>query len=366
MKMTSTCAALFTVAVIAIACSEPTASSSSPDFSIRAARPAPPPASSITVLALGTLPYSGSLDGAPIATALNNGSSRSNTRAAGYTRYGTTPEYPFTWTLSSGISPLNVVENGHSWPYGVSDNGLIVGEISPGTGNRAFIVTANGSMSYLPVPAGTSHSGARGVSADGACISGYISNAQRGFAVLWRNGVLEIVGEGMASGVSNDCLAVSGTAGGRAAVWRSSGSEWTLETLPSAGRGTVFPNGGRLYSEGTDISPNGEYVSGRRVDSATSIAVVWRRVNGQWIPGDMPGKTLYAFGVDNSGRAVGNSASGEPMLWTRSMSGSYSAQLLPPLERSSQGWANAINELGQVVGRSRNRQGWQPVMWTIN
>jgi uncharacterized membrane protein len=279
--------------------------------------------------------------------------------------YGTTREYPFTWTLSSGIAPLNVVEDGYSWPYGVSDNGLIVGEFSNQAGNHAFVVTANGPMSYLPVPTGTIYSGARGVSADGACIVGYISNGSEGSAVLWRNGVLETIGEGMTSGVTNDCLAVSGAAGGHAAVWKLSGSTWTLDTLPSAGRGTVLSNGERFYSEATDISPSGEYVSGRRVDGSTSYAVVWQRVNGEWIPTDMPGKTLYAFGVDNSGRAVGNGSS-EPMVWTRSSSGTYSAQRLPPLERNTQGWANAINELGQVVGRSRSRLGWQPVMWTIN
>jgi uncharacterized membrane protein len=298
--------------------------------------------------------------------AVNNGSSRATTRVAGYTHYGTTPEYPFTWTLSSGIAPLNVVADGYSWPYGVSDAGLIVGEFSNGTGNRAFVVTANGPMSYLQIPAGTTHSGASGISADGSCVSGYIINAQGGFAVLWRNGVVEIIGPGSATGVTNDCLAVSGSAGGRAAVWRSNGSSWTLETLPSAGRGMAARNGGRVYSQGTDISPNGEYVSGRRVDSTTSYAVVWRRVDSEWVPRDMPGKTIYAFGVDNSGRAVGHSDSGEPMLWTRSTTGSYSAQVLPPLERSTQGWPAAINELGQVVGRSRTRLGWQPAIWTIN
>jgi hypothetical protein len=357
---------VFTVAAIASACSEPTASPSSAEFPIRAAKPAPPVAFPITVLSLGSLPYSGSLPGAPIALALNNGSSRSATRAAGYTHYGTTAEYPFTWTLSSGISPLDVVEDGYSWPSGVSDAGLIVGEFSNGTGNRAFVVTVNGAMSYLPIPAGTLHSGASAVSADGACVSGYVINAQGGFAALWRNGVIEIVGPGSATGVTNDCLVVSGSSEGRAAVWRSSGSSWTVETLPSAGRGMLLRSGGRLYSQGTDISPNGEYVSGRRVDSTTSYAVVWRRVDGEWIPRDMPGATVYAFGVDNSGRAVGGNASGEPMLWTRSTSGSYSAQRLPSLGRSTQGWAGAINELGQVVGRSRTHQGWQPVIWTIN
>ena len=357
---------VFTVAAITSACSEPTGSPLSPDFSIRAAKPAPPPASPITVLALGSLPYSGKLPGAPIAMAINNGASRPDTRVAGYTHYGTTAEYPFTWTLSSGISPLDVVENGYSWPFGVSDAGLIVGEFSNGTGNRAFVVTADGAMSYLPTPAGTAHAGASGVSADGTCISGYISNAQGGFAVLWRNGVLETVGQGSASDVTNDCLVVSGSAAGRAAVWRWSGSSWTLVTLPSSGRGILLRSGARIYSEGTDISPYGEYVSGRRVDSTTSYAVVWHRVDGEWIPSDMPGKTIYAFGVDNTGRAVGHNTSGEPMLWTRSPSGSYSGQRLPSLGRSTQGWPAAINELGQVVGRSRSQAGWQPVMWTVN
>jgi hypothetical protein len=49
------------------------------------------------------------------------------------------------------------------------------------------------------------------------------------------------------------------------------------------------------------------------------------------------------------------------VVWTPDSQGSYSAQVLPPLERSRNGWAAAINELGQVSGRS----GYKPVLWTL-
>ena len=355
------------VAVAQLACTENPTAVGSPDLSVREARPAPPPPPSITVVSLGTLPYTVNTSGAsPIAMALNNGATRADTRAAGYTPYGTIRDHPFTWTQSTGMVPLDRGLSSYAWPYGLSDNGITVGEGGTSAGNRAFSVTAGGSMSYLPVLPNSTSSAATGISADGACISGSNSTSVGGSAVLWRNGVQEVVGPGSATGVSNDCLVVSGDTGGRAAVWRNVAGTWTLEQLPSNGAGTTTPSGSILYSESTDISPNGEYVAGRRLDGRYSYAVVWHHTSSGWTSTDMPGKTIYAFGVDNSGRAVGHNSSSEPMVWTRTSDGTYTAQLLPPLERSTLGWPAAINELGQVSGRSRSREfGWVPVIWTI-
>lgn len=351
-------------AAAAAACSDAPTSSAPTDLSIRAGR-STPPAPSITVVALGSLPYTGDNVGAPTATALNNESTRAATRVAGSTRYETIPERPFTWTSASGIAPIQLPEKHFGWPYGVSDNGLIVGETNTSAGLRAFAVTAGTMGSYLPLPADATAGGASGISADGACISGWISGSSGGQAVIWRNGTVEIVGQGSAADVSNDCQVVTGNSGGRGAIWRNVGGVWTLEQLPSAGRGTKFQSGRMVYSEAADVSPSGEYVAGNRRDSAMTYAVVWRATSAGWVPTDMPGSTLYALGVDNNGRAVGISAANEPMVWTRGSNGAYTAKVLPGLERSTLGWAAAINELGQVAGRSRNRSGWQPVLWTI-
>ena len=349
-----------------VACAEPTAVTQNSDLTIRAGKPAPPP-SNITVQALGTLPYSGNMGSSAIGMSLNNGATRADTRVAGYTPYGTIKEFPFTWTSSSGMSPLAVIDNGYGWPMGVSDAGLIVGEMAIfGGGNRAFTVTAGGPMTYLPVPGDATYSRASGVSADGSCMSGYLGAGGRGYAVVWINGVLDTLGSGSATGISNDCTTVSGISAGRAAVWRLAGGEWVSQVLPSAGKGSVTSSGGVLYSESTDISPNGEYVAGRRLDGKYTYAVVWRYVSGSWIVTDMPGSNFYAFGVDNSGRAVGNSSSGQPMLWTRTIDGTYTATVLPSVGRNTSGWAAAINELGQISGRSQSRDGSVAVMWTVN
>ena len=344
-----------TVCILAIitqaACTGDPTAADSPDISLRMAKPSPPPPpSGITVTYLGSLPISrGTYSAGSIGAALNNGSTRSTTRVAGHTAYGTTQEYPFTWTAQSGMVPLSVIDVGHSWPTGVSDNGLIVGEFSNGTGNRAFVVSAGAPMTYLPVPTGTNYAAASGISADGTCISGAVRTAAGFHAVVWRNGVVEILGPGWATGVSNDCLSVSGNSAG-AVVWRNNSGAWTVDALPAQGS-----------TETTDISPNAEYVSGRRVSAGVSYAVVWHYSVGGWSATDMPGATMYAFGVSNLGRAVGNGAAGEPMVWTRDSNGAYSAQVLPPLERNNTGWAAAINELGQVSGRSGNKA----VLWTL-
>ena len=339
------------IAVIAqLSCAENPTAVDSPDITVRMAKPAPappPPTTGITVISLGSLAYSrNSGPGFPSGSALNNGSTRSTTRVAGYTAYGTTREYPFTWTAQSGMVPLSVIDVGYTWPYGVSDNGVIVGEFSNGNGNRAFVVSAGGPMTYLPVPSGTTYSAATGISADGTCISGTVRTGGISYAVVWRSGALETIGAGFSHGVSNDCLVVAGDA----LIWRNVSGIWTSESLPAQGSAEV-----------TDISPNGQYVAGRRVSGGIPYAVVWSYTSGAWIATDMPGATMYAFGVSNSGRAVGHGAAGEPMVWTRDSNGAYSAQLLPPFERSTSGWPAAINELGQVSGRS----GYKPVLWTL-
>jgi hypothetical protein len=353
------------VTLLASACAEHPAAVVSPDLSVRAAKPVQPPQSGITVTALGTLPYSDGRRTADdgIALALNNGTSRSATRVGGWTRYGTNRRHPFTWTQETGISPLAVVEARPGWVQGVSDNGIMVGEINSSAGTQPFVVTATGPMSYLPVPAGSSGR-ATGISADGTCITGSVSDGTSGNAVIWRNGVLEMLGTGTAMGVTNDCLAVAGSSQGRAVTWRNVEGSWIVEVLPERGPNSSFV-GPVVSTEATDMSPNGEYVSGRRADSASSSAVVWRRTVSGWVATDMPGPSSYAFGVDNSGRAVGNGLNDEPVLWTRGSTGAYSAQVLPSLTRNTRGWAAAINELGQVVGRSSNRYGVQPVIWNL-
>jgi hypothetical protein len=358
---------ILVAAIALVACEESTAPTSTSDLAARYAKPAPTP-SNIAVQLLGALPYTGRDGGAAIGMALNNGTTRSATRVAGYTPYGTISEYPFTWTLASGMQPLQTIDPGYGWPSGVSDAGVIVGEMARfnSAGNRAFVVSVDGVMSYLPVPADTRNSRASGISADGACISGSFTNsAGASFAVVWRNGALDTLGTGSATGVSNDCGIASGNADGRGVVWRFNGTDWISGQLPSAGKGSLVGEN-TVYSETADISPNGLYVAGRRLDGRTSHAEVWRYDGAQWIATDLPGTTLYAFGVDNNGRAVGHNAKSEPTLWTRSSSGTYSAQILPSVGRSTLGWPAAINELGQVSGRSKSSDGWRAVIWTIN
>ena len=343
------------IAIIAqVSCTGDPTAVDSPDISVRMAKPTPPPpppTSGISVVSLGSLPFSRSINGGwPIGLALNTGSTRSTTRVAGYTAYGTTREHPFTWTAQSGIVPLSVIDAGYSWPQGVSDNGVIVGEFSNGNGNRAFVVSAGAPMTYLPVPSGTTYSAATGISADGTCISGTVKVGAVYHAVLWRNRVLEIIGTGFAYGVSNDCLVVAGDGEPGAVVWRHNAGAWTVEALSASGWGKV-----------SDISPNAEYVAGRRVSGGISNAVVWHYSSSGWTATDMPGAATYAFGVSNSGRAVGHSSASQPMVWTRDSNGGYSAQMLPPLGTSTSGWPAAINELGQISGRSGNK----PVLWTL-
>lgn len=358
---------MIAAALMLAACNEATAPEVKPDITPRYGKPSATP-TNITLQLLGTLSSSSQGAGSPIGMALNNGASRAMTRVAGYTPYGSTLEHPFTWTLSSGTQPLQLIDPGYGWPTGVSDNGIIVGEMARfgGIGNRAFIVTADGPMSYLTIPTDATDSRASGISADGTCISGSFSSVAGSFAVVWRSGILDTIAAGTTSGISNDCTVVSGYSARRAALWRWNGSDWILTPLPSAGKGSVTSSGDTIYSETTDISPNGLYVAGVRRNGATSYAEVWRFNGSAWVATDMPGSTLYAFGVDNSGRAVGNNSKSEPVLWTRSSSGSYTAQVLPSSTRNTSGWAAAINELGQVSGRTRTNDGWRAAIWTVN
>src|SRR5688500_18269588 len=229
------------VALLAIACTDTPTAVVPPDIALRMGKPVAPAPSSITVMALGTLPYSGtSSANYGIAAALSNGPSRSAIRVAGSTKYGTISEHPFTWTQASGMKPLAMIEPHVGWSFGISDAGLIVGETNTSLGLRAFKVTPDGPMTYLAVPSGTTKSGARGISADGSCISGWVKDETTYRAVVWRDGSLEILGNGIAEGVSSDCLTVAGFSAGRATIWQHVAGAWSADTLPSRGPGARF------------------------------------------------------------------------------------------------------------------------------
>jgi len=352
--------------VFIAACNESTAPDAR-DLTIREARPVspppPPPAAySISVVALGTLANSFKRGGqGGTGMGLNNGINRGATAVAGYTPYGSTTQYPFYWTLASGIVPLtSPAPTGGGWGNGVSDGGTVVGTIGIGGTNRAFVTTPSGPMTFLPTPAGAAYAEAYDITADGTCISGTVTIGSASSAVLWRNGAMETITSGYANAVSSDCGTVVGTSSERATVWRWNGTTWLAEVLPTVGTSS------RVSSAANDISPNGEYIAGQRKDSVVTYAVVWHRENGAWIATDMPGSSAFANGIANSGNAVGVNDKQEPIIWPRLSDGSYSWQLLPSLDRSTSGWAAKINELGQISGRGQTRSGSQPVLWTIN
>jgi probable HAF family extracellular repeat protein len=177
-----------------------------------------------------------------------------------------------TASWSQSITWLGVLPNGGwSSAYGVSaDGAVVVGYATNAAGQwRAFRWTASGGMQDLGTLPGGNQSAAYGVSANGAVVVGWADSSAGRRAFRWENGVMQDLGTlpgtdySVASGVSADGSVVVGyaiNAAGQARAFRwteASGQMQDLGTPP-----------GTDYSAASGVSADGSVVVGTSVNDA--------------------------------------------------------------------------------------------------
>jgi probable HAF family extracellular repeat protein len=242
------------------------------------------------------------------------------------------------------LTDLGTLGGGSAYPEDMNEAGQITGYSTLGSGQTRAFLWDGGQMANLGTMGGSASVG-KGINSHGH-VAGYSSivSGGTGIAALWRDGaVINLTpdiptGQGSQAVAINDNDQVIGLIGwGEAFVWQN-GSRTTLGGL---GGGAAFV---------TDINNVGTVVG-----SSQQHAVLWE--NGVLrdlgvFPGD---EEAGATAINNNGVIVGYSGRTDfdtyeqfykPFIW---QDGRLTAIAAP----SSEAYASAINDLGDIVGTMR-------------
>jgi probable HAF family extracellular repeat protein len=240
-----------------------------------------------------------------------------------------TGTHAFLWTADGGMVDLGTLGGGISMATGINNQSQIVGKATTATEEtRAFLWSSSTGMQDLGTLGGN-FSLAEGI-----------------------NELGDIVGQS----------SLSGAPGRRAAFWPAGGSPIDLGTL------------GGAESIAYGINDLGEIVGTADNSAGERRAFLWRAGQGMIDLGTLGGSESVAFAINNSSQVVGYSelAGGETrsFLWTEA-SGMVNLGILDDggldFFADVESLAYAINDLGQVCGRSINtadtrRRGY---VWTV-
>ncbi|MDH3733777.1 MAG: hypothetical protein OEU54_09595 [Gemmatimonadota bacterium] len=264
--------------------------------------------------------------GTSISTAING-----RGEIVGFSDTGTGATHAFLWRRGEMID-LGTLGGIHSFAYGINARGVVVGMSYTATGEEHAFVWENGVMRSLDVPG--QHSLARAINGRGLVVG-----LRHGHGpTLWEDGVPVDLGfQGPAVAISPNGW-VAGTsyaypgADPRAVLWRD-------------GKLTVIGEAS-VRTTATGVNHRGTVV-GIHIFTGGAQAVRW--VNGRMRDlGTLGGPYSRAYGINSRGQIVGSSdrhGLPRPFLWENGV-----MTELPTL--GGDGFANAINRDGQIVGYS--------------
>jgi uncharacterized membrane protein len=246
-----------------------------------------------------------------------------------------------------------------TFPFAVSDDGLVVGYVSKpvkiGAGipllNQAFVWDARGGIRGLGVLEGDSASLASGISRDGRRVSGYSIGVNGKRACTWeRDGegwkamALPLSSQLKSTNVpiSGDGRFIAAVEGDSPCLWsRDASGRWTRESIGDAG--SLVPRA---------VNNSGTVVGLQYTPDGSTHAVVWSRSGGIRRPAEPAGYVRSeALAINNHGVVVGmidgpNGSQVGPNAFV------YEEGRLRILEEGGPnfGSATAINDRGQVAG----------------
>jgi probable HAF family extracellular repeat protein len=282
----------------------------------------------------------------------------------------TNSESAFTWSASTALeylSPLAGYATSHA--SGRNDKGQVVGSCisgySTGYATRACLWESGKpvtDMGALPSGEYSPYSSAASISSSGQAVGVSRSSSGSGsgylHAFLWSSGTgiedlnaTEVLGSAHAYAI-NDSAAVVGKHGGYGFIWtRATGMSDITLTPP----GTP--------SMATSINNSGQVVLQAYTASSTGPAYVWQEGHDLLPLGALPGGSgeIWANDINNLGEVVGKS-NDQAFVWD-STNGIQALPLLPGLWH---GTAGAINDSSMIAGTARDSQGnTHLLLWTI-
>ena len=269
----------------------------------------------------------------------------------------------FRWTQSGGMINLGV-PTGLPWSAAnsINDTGSAV---AGNAGNRAFRWTQSGGMQNLGLFPGGTISIAFDLSGDASTVVGYANNPAGYFAFKWTSaGGMQNLGtlpggniSSAAFGISSDGTQIvgnsswSGSSGGRACRWNSSGVQ-NLGVLFGGDISFAFA----ISDDNLVITGESEFVGD---ESAGRRAIRWTSSTGMVGLGVAPGHTdSYGYAINQNGSSIagrGKLPNGtyRACLWTPSIGMVDLNTYLPSLGLSLTGWiltdAQGITADGSAV-----------------
>jgi len=290
---------------------------------------------------------------------------------------------PLIWSAATGLAPTG--SSPGDLARAVSDNGVIVGPTQDGQ-----IVPAEFSMTgqvrRLPLPNGHAWADPTGITPDGSMVVGFGGDGVGSHEVIrWtRSGAaswsIEIIGPGVAYGVSGDGRLIAGAGAGRPAVWMRDGTGWSGQTLTSEDGsalavnrpGTVVvgyrsparagtPDGRADVHTAWSLEPGGHW----RVETLKGIDPAFDEGQALGVSSQLDGSTLIvglswevSSGPGGTLRAV---------AWRRAADapGFGTPIRLAPLSPAYGAIAYGVNSRGEVVGMAGTGKGFVPVMWRL-
>jgi probable HAF family extracellular repeat protein len=260
----------------------------------------------------------------------------------------------FTVTAAQSIGTLG----GNTLARAVNDAGATVGYSMLGTSQHAFLSPTPGA-SLVDLGTGQAYD----IDAAGSTIAGIVAGAAvvwRGSGTTWAASALPDMGAGaraitLTTTTGGLLVAGSVTANlsgnktqGRPALWRASGSGWTLQTYPvPAG----FSNG---WIE--DVNSSGQAVGVGR--DPYSQAYFWD-ANGAAtaLPSVSGDRTAFANGIDPTGTIIVGQSGSRAVYWKKNAAGQWVVSVL-----ESCGRATDVNGKGMIVGQGCSNA----TLWLLN
>jgi len=265
-----------------------------------------------------------------------------------------------TLSWSQSLTWLGTLNGSYSRANGVSDNGVVVGDINPNFQQRGFR-WQNGVMQLIGDQPDVIVSSARGVSADGSVVVGDMNLGAAGIrAYRWQNGVMQDLGHlhsgsTGALGVSADGSVVVGysrlrTGDFRAFRWQNG----VMQDLGTLRYGNSQANG---------VSANGTVVVG----TADNNYRAFRWQNGVMQDlGTLGGRDAAAYAVSADGSVVVGAAYNAQSQYIAFRWQNNTMQALGTLGRQSS-LATAVSADGaRIVGWARDEDGRRETgfLWT--
>ena len=274
---------------------------------------------------------------------------------------------------------ITVVDLGFTLANDIDEHGRVAGWSQSSAGTRAILWTpvarrgTTGTARTLP-GLGGKETYAVGMN-EAQQVVGLATDGSTYHAVLWNGDLLQVLGDGVASGSAADDLSDPSEGGIRFVVGRTEGpfrpAVWRVSGVGGISGPELLPGYPAGVSGGQAIAANSSgLIVGDSESPSTILPVRWTESATGWeaaplalLPGTSRGQALD---VNEDGAAVGfnsrSSGCSRGVAWTPP---SYPAVPLQDLAGGFCSWAWAINGVGQITGGARDARGAeQPVLWT--